>query len=145
MFFNKTRHILIKFTDTNIIKRFPLKAYKSDAGFDVFCTKDQLIEPGVNRINLGYHLYIPKHTFVQYYSRSSLLLKGIVVPPNVVDAGFTGEQSLIIYSNIKSYFSTGDRIAQLIIHPHHDETIFEEVDKLPSTDRGNNRFGSSGI
>lgn len=144
MFFNKTRSILIKFTDTNIIKRLPSKAYNSDAGFDIFCTKTQLIEPGVNIIKLGYHLYIPQDTFVQYYGRSSLLLKGMSIPPLVIDSGFTGEQSLIIYSNIKWVFNTGDRIGQIIVHPHHHDTVFKEVNNLPVTDRGSKKFGSSG-
>ena len=39
----------------------PLKAHQNDAGFDISCREDQVLEPNVaNTIDTGVHILIPE-------------------------------------------------------------------------------------
>jgi dUTP pyrophosphatase len=44
----------------------------------------------------------------------------------------------------KSMYEVGERIGQLIIMPY-PKIEFEEVDELPTTERGDGGFGSTGF
>jgi dUTP pyrophosphatase len=63
-----------------------------------------------------------------------------------IDAQYRGEVKAMFYRNIGDKpYQVGDKIAQLVV----PETLatqvrFVEVDELPSSDRGEGGFGSSG-
>lgn len=146
IFFTNDSIILIKHLEHNKLRQIPFKQYNIDAGFDVKCIQNQSITPGVNKVKLGFSLYIPQNTFIQYYSRSSILMKGLYIPPGIIDAGYTGEQSFILFNPTNETFlvKENDRIAQLVLHPYNVGYKFLLVDDLPETERGSQGIGSSG-
>lgn len=78
--------------------------------------------------------------------RSGLVLKGIDVAADVVDRDYTGEIQVILVNNTSDPFAVqpNDRIAQLIAE-HIATPQVKIVDKLPTTERGTQGFGSTGL
>jgi len=144
--YNNVSTILIKFDDSNTIRIIPEKTYITDGGWDVVCISNTTIVPGINNIQLGYSLYIPKGTFLEYRARSSYLIDGLFIPSGIYDYGYSGLHSIIIYnlSNKNKTININDRIAQFVLHPYVNLLNFRIVDELPSSERSLNRFGSSG-
>lgn len=124
----------------------PLKAHQNDAGFDLSCREDQVLEPNVaNTIDTGVHILIPEGYVGLVCPRSSFNVKGISTPIGVVDAGYTGSIRVVLEPfNLTKIFK-GNRIAQLMILPLPQFNLIEgDVTKL-KTERGCNGFGSSGV
>ena len=124
----------------------PLKAHQNDAGFDLSCREDQVLEPNVaNTIDTGVHILIPEGYVGLVCPRSSFNVKGISTPIGVVDAGYTGSIRVVLEPfNLTKIFK-GNRIAQLVILPLPQFNLIEGgVTKL-KTERGCNGFGSSGV
>ena len=63
----------------------------------------------------------------------------------VIDSGYRGEIKVRLkeFGNPRKLYQVGDRIAQIIILPVPN-VIFEEVDELNTTVRGEGGFGSTG-
>jgi len=77
--------------------------------------------------------------------RSSMAKKGIVITGGVVDAGYTGEISVVM-KNTRDYryrIEKGDKIAQMIPIPVLTGEVIE-VEELRESSRGELGFGSSG-
>lgn len=124
----------------------PLKTHQNDAGFDLSCREDQVLEPNVaNTIDTGVHILIPEGYVGLVCPRSSFNVKGISTPIGVVDAGYTGSIRVVLEPfNLTKIFK-GNRIAQLVILPLPQFNLIEgDVTKL-KTERGCNGFGSSGV
>lgn len=124
----------------------PLKVHQNDAGFDISCREDQVLEPNVaNTIDTGVHILIPEGYVGLVCPRSSFNVKGISTPIGVVDAGYTGSIRVVLEPfNLTKIFK-GNRIAQLVILPLPQFNLIEgDVTKL-KTERGCNGFGSSGV
>lgn len=82
------------------------------------------------------------------FARSGLSVKMGLAPANkvgVIDADYRGEILVALYnqSGQVRLVRDGDRIAQLVIEKV-ETPDFEEVDELPSTERGAGGFGSTG-
>ena len=124
----------------------PMRAHDSDAGFDLSCREDQVLEPNVaSTIDTGVHVLIPEGYVGLLCPRSSFNVKGIGTPIGVVDAGYTGSIRVVLEPfNLTKIFK-GNRIAQLVILPLPQFNLIEgDVTKL-KTERGCNGFGSSGV
>lgn len=141
----------------------PTKAHKTDAGYDLYSSCCCHIEPGkVAKVKTEIAAIIPEGYVGLIKDRSSMGSKGIHVFAGVIDHGYTGDITVCLYnSNIEmeEYYSDdikystmkenlvkieyGDKIAQLVVVPILCEDV-EEIFTLPSSDRGNNGFGSSG-
>jgi dUTP pyrophosphatase len=81
--------------------------------------------------------------------RSGLAFKnGITVlnTPGTIDADYRGEIGVILVNLSADDFTIndGDRIAQLVI-AKYETAIWEEVENLDETERGEGGFGSSGV
>ena len=66
--------------------------------------------------------------------------------PGTIDADYRGEIGIILVntSNQPVRIKDGERVAQMVIAKH--ETIeWEEVEELPSTERGEGGFGHTGV
>ncbi len=85
---------------------------------------------------------------IQVRSRSGLASEGVFVlnSPGTIDSDYRGEISVILHNTrlIKRDLSKGDRIAQGVICPVY-QALFTEVNLLNSTERGDGKFGSTGI
>lgn len=76
---------------------------------------------------------------------SSLVKRNLLVVPSVIDGGFTGRLYCMAHnlSNSHVTIERGERIAQLLPLPL-TRVVFNEVEKLPDTERGDSGFGSTG-
>lgn len=136
-------------------KDLPTPEYKSKeaAGFDLYAavTEATLIHPGCRAaIPTGLAVAIPVEYELQVRPRSGLSLKNgitIVNSPGTVDSDYRGEIVVILLNtdlNVPFFVNRGDRIAQAVVAPVV-QVHFVEVDELPSTERGEKGFGSTGI
>ncbi len=146
--------ILAKRTES--AKRFdlPMPKRAGDCGFDLKCTLEEEIN-GYIDIKPGAYCDIPTGVFVKlpegYFAiimpRSSVFtqMKGLRIHEGVIDNGYTGELKVLAInqSDHSIRINDGDRLAQLILFPLVSAK-FVEVDDLPSTERGDSGFGSTG-
>lgn len=123
----------------------PMRAHDSDAGFDLACKEDQMLEPKVtNVIDTGVHILIPEGYVGLVCPRSSFNVKGIGTPIGVVDAGYTGSIRVVLKPfNVTKIFK-GNRIAQLVILPLPNIKMIEGKVIGVDTHRGDGGFGSTG-
>lgn len=131
-----------------------LPEYKTafSAGMDLRANLDKsiLLKPLERKIiPTGLYLEIPPGYEGQIRPRSGMAFNhGISCPnsPGTIDADYRGELGVILINLSKKDFviNDGDRIAQLII-AKHETIIWEEVEQLNSSERGDKGYGSSGI
>lgn len=100
-------------------------------------------------VKTGLFLELPIGTEAQVRPRSGLAAKkGITVlnSPGTIDADYRGEVGVILVNLSQEAFTVenGERIAQLVI-AKHERVVFEEVDVLTDTSRGEGGFGSTGV
>jgi len=130
-----------------------LPYYKTtaSAGLDLRANVSETIElkPLERRIvGTGLFIELPLGIEAQVRSRSGLAAKnGICVlnSPGTIDADYRGEIGVILVNLSKEDFSirNGERIAQLVIS-RHERAVWDEVEKLSVTERGEGGFGSTG-
>lgn len=138
--------------------KLPIKAHKTDAGFDLFATSDISIAPGqVIKHPLNIHLELPNNSWAEVKSKSGLGARGLLVFAGVIDESYRGVIHVVMtnmkYKDEYNLFDTrkpieikkGEKLAQLILFPYDNRYIMEEVESIESnTERGSNGFGSSG-
>src|SRR5699024_5679975 len=127
----------------------PVRAHSTDAGLDLHASEDVCIP--VLRCNLvpsgmaaqspnGYGSYItPRTGLAASHGRT------VLNAPGTIDAGFTGEIKVILVNHGQAPYliQPGERIAQLVIHKIELPWV-QEVNELPTSERGANGFGSTG-
>ncbi len=99
-------------------------------------------------IKTGLIIELPVGFEAQVRPRSGLAAKkGITVlnSPGTIDADYRGEIGVILVnlSNEPFTIENGERIAQLII-AKHERAVWESVEELSETSRGEGGFGSTG-
>lgn len=132
--------------------RMPMFQREGDACADCYAriadNFDHISIPPSSRclVNLGFALELPKGYEAVVRPRSGLSLQKIDVCIGTVDSNYRGEVKACIENNSEGSFDVknGDRICQLAIRKTED-IVFEQVDKLSDSERGDNGFGSSGI
>lgn len=132
----------------------PVKATSGAAGFDLCAAiglNDKLIiEPGARAlVPTGLRLAIPEGYEGQVRPRSGLALRsGVTVlnAPGTIDSDYRGDIGVILINHGTEPFviQRGDRIAQLVIASTGD-CLFELVDELDVSQRGEGGFGSTGV
>lgn len=127
----------------------PSKAYPTDAGIDLPCSEDFMLEPAQSKlIGTGFAIEISEGYEAQVRPRSGLALKRQVTvlnAPGTVDASYRGELKVLLINHGLDLqnFSRGDRIAQMVIQPVIEVQVCKCVE-LSETNRNANGFGSSG-
>lgn len=137
---NKSKHNLPKYQT------------ELSAGMDLYANIDEPITlKSLERtlVKTGLFLSLPKGYEAQVRPRSGLAFKnGITVlnTPGTIDADYRGEIGVILVNLSADDFTIndGDRIAQLVI-AKYETAIWEEVENLDETERGEGGFGSSGV
>lgn len=99
-------------------------------------------------VKTGVFIELPVGYEAQIRPRSGLAAKhGITVlnSPGTIDADYRGEIAVILVnlSNEDFTIQHGERIAQMVI-AKHEHAVWEEVDILGETSRGEGGFGSTG-
>ena len=137
---NKSKHDLPKYQT------------ELSAGMDLYANIDEPITlKSLERVlvKTGLFVSLPKGYEAQIRPRSGLAFKnGITVlnTPGTIDADYRGEIGVILVNLSSQDFTIndGDRIAQMVI-AKHETAIWEEVENLDETNRGEGGFGSSGV
>lgn len=133
-------------------KELPLPQYAKagDAGVDVYARIDCTLAPGERAlVPTGIAIALPDGFVCLAHPRSGLAAKhgiSIVNAPGTIDAGYRGEiQIILINTDPANNFEVkrGDRIAQLVFQKV-ESAIFQEVEELPTSERGAGGFGSTG-
>ena len=133
--------------------QLPKRADSHSAGYDLYAHIGDVEEFGIMpgetlMIGTGVHVRIPDGYFGGIFARSGLATKKGLRPANcvgVIDETYTGEIMVALHNDSKEMqvIKDGERIAQLVIIPYAN-VIFNQVDELEKTERGENGFGSSG-
>ena len=142
--------VLIKKLSKNI--DLPRYTTPGASGIDLMAdiNEELVINPGEKHlISTGIAIAIPYGYEMQIRPRSGLAAKnGITVlnTPGTIDADYRGEIKVILINLSKEIFKVNkkQRIAQMVLCPVI-KAEFEEVSELPSTERGKDGFGSTGI
>lgn len=129
----------------------PTYGTEFSAGADLYaCMKNAItIEPNHTEfIKTGLALEVPVGYAGLIYARSGLACKKGLAPANkvgVIDADYRGEIMVALHnhSEVAVDVEPGERIAQLVITPFLT-AVFNEVDELSDTVRGEGGFGSTG-
>ena len=136
--------------------KLPYRGSAAAAGYDLYSVDTVCIESGETRlIHTGIDMELPENFWAGIYARSGLATKKGLRPANcvgVIDPDYRGEIMVALHndsSNIQ-HIEAGDRIAQLIFHPlvyiipDQNGDIWEIVEELSETDRGEGGFNSTG-
>lgn len=130
--------------------KIPSFAHATDAGADLYSTEAVTLQPGERAlIGTGLALALPEGHAAFVQPRSGLAVKhgiSVVNTPGTIDAGYRGELKVILINHDLTepfVVEKGDRIAQLLIQKV-EHPAFNEVEELPTADRGDNGFGSTG-
>lgn len=130
--------------------RLPEYAKPGDAGMDLKANIDtpitiRSLEHVI--IPTGLHVAIPEGYEIQVRGRSGLAAKyGIVAHLGTIDSGYRNDVGVILFnlSNTPFVVNPGERIGQAVLKKV--ETIeWNEVKELPSSERGEGGFGSTGL
>jgi dUTP pyrophosphatase len=139
--------VLVKRLDRGL--PLPTRAYGGDAGVDLYAAEAVRLEPGARAmVGTGVAVAIPTGFAGLVTPRSGLAQRhglGVVNAPGVVDSGYRGEIRVILVNHGAEPVSLarGERIAQLLVVPVETQGLLE-VEELPSSERGEGGFGSTG-
>lgn len=127
----------------------PKYAHDLDSGLDLFSIEETLITPRNSKlISTGIAIELPPNTEAQIRPRSGLALKHqitVLNAPGTIDECYRGEIGVILINHGKNTFQVtkGMKIAQMVVAPVIRVEI-EQIDRLSSTDRSSDGFGSTG-
>ena len=145
----ETQNVRIK--KLNEKAKIPTYGTEYAAGADLYACIDEAvsIEPGETKlIKTGFAMEVPVGYAGLIYARSGLASKKGLAPANkvgVVDSDYRGEVMVALHnhSNETKTVEPEERIAQLVIAPYL-KAVFDEVEELDDTVRGEGGFGSTG-
>lgn len=146
------KRCLLERTDDAKDLPVPARQTPQAAGVDLHAkiTEPVLIKKGeCVLIPTGIKIALPFGFEAQIRSRSGFALNhGVVVlnSPGTIDADYRGEiKVLLINHGVESFeIKRGDRIAQMVFSKI-EMLDFNEMDKLPETQRGEGGYGSTGM
>ena len=125
----------------------PEYAHDTDSCFDIFSIENQELMPGdVASIRTGIAIQAPENYEFRVEDKSGLARQGLTTRGGVIDAGYTGELTIILANESGAYYPVckGDKIAQVRVQPRY-RASFYPVEELEPRDRGDNGFGSTGL
>lgn len=142
--------VVIRYKKLSEKAQAPWHAHEDDRGFDLFATS-KVYENGVFKFGCGLAFEFPEGIDAELRARSSVYKTGLILSNGVgtIDHGYRGEVMAVFYSAPVvipvSDYNIGDRFAQIVI-PGVDprNVIFEEVEELSNTARGEGGYGSTG-
>ena len=138
--------LLIKLLSTNA--KLPTRGSEYAAGYDLYTCEPAIIPPRTRKlVNTGISIATPStRLYARIAPRSGLAVKGLDIGAGVVDSDYRGPIKVLLINNSDTPFqvNVGDRMAQLILERiENPECIL--VNELPTTERGYQGFGFTGI
>jgi len=140
----------VKRTEDALDLPLPTRGTPLSAGLDLHAKINITIKKGERAlVPTGIRVALPFGYEAQVRSRSGLALKhGITVlnSPGTIDADYRGEVAVLLINHGGEDFAItrGDRIAQMVVNKV-EMIVFEAVDELPDSVRGEGGFGSTGV
>ena len=129
--------------DGKPVKERLYRAHYSDTGADIRMNADGCILPLETKIiKLGFGIEIPNGYTGRMQVRTSIARKGIMIQGCAIDAGFTGELSMILHniSNEVFIWYEGDRLGYIEVYP----VVYPDFVESLGEKRGDKAFGSTG-
>ena len=126
--------------------KIPTRAHEGDAGLALYARESAIIPArGSQRFDTGVHIELPPGTTGFLKSKSGLNVNFGITSDGVIDSGYTGSIVVKLYNNSDTPYEVkaGDKISQLVILPVELPSCVL-ADRLDTTNRGGNGFGSSG-
>lgn len=125
--------------------------HDDDSGFDLRAAIAEPMSIAPNQrviIPTGVKIACPQGTEIQVRPRSGTALKKgltVVNSPGTVDAGYRGEIGILAInvSDEVVVVGRGERVAQAVLCPVY-KAVFNEVDELSETVRGDGAYNSTG-
>ena len=141
----------IRFKRLNSMAITPSRGSEQAAGYDLYAAIEgpiTIVPHTTTKIGTGLSFELPNNTFGAIFARSGLATEKGLAPANMVgvcDSDYRGEYIVPLhnYNNEPQTIEPGERIAQLILMPYIP-MVFEEVEALNDTQRGDGSFGSTG-
>ena len=141
----------VKIKKLNKSAIIPTRGSNQAAGYDLYACVDTPVNIPAHcteKIPTGLAIEIPDGYFGGIFARSGLATKHGLRPSNccgVVDSDYRGNVIVALHNdtNEEKLIMPGERIAQLVVLPYLP-IIFEEVEELTDTERGDGGFGSTG-
>lgn len=128
--------------------KVPKNALPGDAGLDLFSVENIVLKPSQKAsVKTGIAVKIPEGYTGLIWDKGGISHKnGIKSLGGVFDSNYTGEWliGLINLGNEDFSIKRGQKIAQVLFQKIELPEI-EEVDKFEATNRGEGRFGSTGL
>lgn len=124
----------------------PSRAHDTDAGIDLPCMEGFVVPGKDSRlVDTGISVQLPHNTKGVLMSRSGLNCEQCITTTGLIDEGYTGSIKVRVYNHGKfpKAFKAGDRITQLVVSPVY-YPVFQEVDELDESERGDSGLGSTG-
>ncbi|KAG9307677.1 hypothetical protein G9A89_023242 [Geosiphon pyriformis] len=142
----------LKYFDNHGQRIRPEKAHEIDAGYDLrYPEKDTLVlQPkSLTKINLKIALEILPGAIVQIASRSSLASKEINIRRGIINAGYTGDITIMLQNKADKPFKIehAEKIAQAIYLPLINISDLQSVnnrEQLEKSEKRTQGFGSTG-
>lgn len=137
--------ISVKLLDCAVLPEY---GTQGSAGFDFVANKEVVINPfATELIPTGICVSLPEGFEIQVRPRSGLSSKTklrVANSPGTIDSDFRGPIMVIMENtgNVAHVVRKGDKIAQGVITPYF-VAAWNEVDKLETSGRGENGFGST--
>lgn len=124
----------------------PSRGHGTDAGLDLRTPKAVTV-PAYESVTIdtGVHVALPHGCAGLLVSKSGLNVKHGITSTGLIDEGYTGSIVVKLYNNKGEDYAieAGDKISQLVVIPVVCEPL-EQVSAFPSSERGDNGFGSTG-
>jgi len=142
---------LIKYTKLNEYAQEPTRGSAAAAGYDLYAAiENPMAIPAHSTVKVGTGLAfeLPENTFAAIFARSGLATKQGLRPANCVgicDSDYRGEYIVALHNDTdeEKVIEPNERIAQMVLMPYIP-MMFEEVESLEATERGEGGFGSTG-
>jgi dUTP pyrophosphatase len=145
------KSISVQYRMSSDVAKEPIKAFKTDSGFDLFTLNDGediiLFSGETKLFKTNIHINFPKNIAASIRPRSSLNSKGIFLTYGTIDNGYRGDLGIILFNSTnKEYIiESGARIGQLVFEKVINIKL-EKVDNFDDeTSRNENGFGSTGV
>jgi len=147
--------MIVKIKKLSELAVIPAYGKPGDAGMDLTATSLTIDEFGNYEYGTDLAIKIPEGHVGLIFPRSSIckVTQSLTNSVGVIDSQYVGEIKFKFKPTMKmpngnekakSMYEVGERIGQLIIMPY-PKIEFEEVDELPTTERGDGGFGSTGF
>ncbi|KAG9307516.1 hypothetical protein G9A89_017346 [Geosiphon pyriformis] len=151
-FLKKQPPLQLKYFDNHGQGIRPEKAHEIDAGYDLrYPGKDTLVfQPkSLTKINFKIALEIPPRAMIQIAFRLLLTSKGINIREGVIDAGYTGDITIMLQNKTDKPFKIehAEKIVQAIYLSLINISGLQSVnnrEQLGKSERGTQDFGSTG-